>query len=48
MSAFNVLVVDDSAVHRKLFELALSGESCRVHIATNVPGETPETQPHRN
>jgi two-component system cell cycle response regulator len=35
MSAFNVLVVDDSAVQRKLFELALSGESCRVHIATH-------------
>jgi len=35
MSGFHVLVVDDSAVQRKLFERALSQESGSLHIAAN-------------
>lgn len=35
MSDFNVVVVDDSAVQRKLFEQALSGEPFLVHYAAN-------------
>jgi len=35
MSGFHVLVVDDSAVQRKLFEQALSPEICSVDMASN-------------
>ena len=35
MIGFPVMLVDDSAVHRKLLEQTLSQESCSIHVAKN-------------